>query len=400
MLSRLLLSSICALALGWPLGAHAADTIKIGWPMPLSGPAAVYGVPVTKGAEIAIADINAKGGVLGRKLELLARDSKASPDEAVRLARELIIKNEVDFLSGTLTSAEAPAVSTIAKENKVVFVAPVAKTVQLTAPANLHPYVFRIASNTDIEGHTAAALMAKWKDVKSIATIAPDYSYGRDAVAAFTARLKQLRPDITIVDQQWPKLGESDFTSFLTAQMGKKPEAIFCDVFGGDFVTLAKQGGPLGYFKAVDNRLIDGGEVGAVDATKALAENYPFGIWSDAYDPVIPFKDEPASHKAFVEHIETAMNAKYGSGWAIQGYSAIVALADAINKAGGTNADKVSQALMGLTYETPVGKRTINPKTHETEMGEFWGQMVKDPAYPFAVMKEPTYMDPKALATN
>ena len=122
-----------------PFPATAADTIKIGFPMPLSGPAAVYGVPVTKGAELAVADINAKGGVLGRKLELLPRDSKANADEAVRLARELIIKNNVDFLSGTLTSAEAPAVSTIAKENKVVFVAPVAKTTRLTAPENLHP---------------------------------------------------------------------------------------------------------------------------------------------------------------------------------------------------------------------------------------------------------------------
>src|ERR1700693_2102473 len=144
-----------------PLMAVAADTIKVGFPMPLSGPTAVYGVPITKGAEMAVADINAKGGVLGRKLELLERDSRANADEAVRLARELIIKDNVDFLSGTLTSAEAPAVSTIAKENKVVFVAPVAKTNRLTAPENLHPYVFRLASNTTIEGRTAAAFMAK-----------------------------------------------------------------------------------------------------------------------------------------------------------------------------------------------------------------------------------------------
>src|SRR5436190_8841260 len=141
------LVALCAAAFA-PLPATAADTIKIGFPMPLSGPAAVYGVPVTKGAELAVADINAKGGVLGRKLELLPRDSKANADEAVRLARELIIKNNIDFLSGTLTSAEAPAVSTIAKEDKVVFVAPVAKTMLLTAPQNLHPHIFRIASNT------------------------------------------------------------------------------------------------------------------------------------------------------------------------------------------------------------------------------------------------------------
>ena len=144
-----------------PLTAAAEETIKIGFPMPLSGPTAVYGAPITKGAEMAVADINAKGGVLGRKLELLTRDSKANADEAVRLARELIIKNNVEFLSGTLTSAEAPAVSTIAKENKIVFVAPTAKTMLLTAPQNLHPYIFRIASNTLIEGRTGAAILAK-----------------------------------------------------------------------------------------------------------------------------------------------------------------------------------------------------------------------------------------------
>jgi branched-chain amino acid transport system substrate-binding protein len=394
MLRRLMLSVTCLAAGALPFAASAADPIKIGFPMPLSGPAAVYGVPTTKGAEIAVADINAKGGVLGRQLELLTRDSKANADEAVRLARELVLKNDVDFLSGTLSSAEAPAVSTIAKENKIVFVAPIAKTIQLTAPANLHPYVFRISSNTDIEGRTGAAIMAKWANVKRVATIAPDYAYGRDAVGAFIAQLKKLRPDIEIVDQQWPKLGQSDFTAFVTAQMGAKPDAIYCDVFGGDFITFAKQAAPLGYFKAVDNRLVDGGEVGAVDATLALGADYPVGIWANAYDPVIWPTDEPPEHKAFIEHLKAAMKSDTGSGWAIQGYSAIVAITDAIKKAGSTDSDKVSKALMGLTFDTPVGKRTINPATHETEMGEFWGQMVMDGQHPFAVIKDPKYLDP------
>lgn len=376
-----------------PLPATAADTIKIGFPMPLSGPAAVYGVPVTKGAELAVADINAKGGVLGRKLELLPRDSKANADEAVRLARELIIKNNVDFLSGTLTSAEAPAVSTIAKENKVVFVAPVAKTTRLTAPENLHPYIFRLASNTTIEGHTAASLMAKWGEVKRVATIAPDYAYGRDAVAAFVDHLKKLRPDIEIVDQQWPKLGEADFTAFITAQMGKKPDAVECNVFGGDFVTLAKQAGPLGYFKAINNRMVDGAEVGTVDEAEALGADYPFGIVSDAYDPVIWGEGEPAEHKVFIENLKKAMNNQYGSGWAVMGYMAVVAISDGVKKAGSTEGDTVSKALLGLSFGTPVGKRTIDEKTHETLAGEFWSEMVKDPKSPFAVMKKPVYLD-------
>jgi branched-chain amino acid transport system substrate-binding protein len=373
----------------------AADSIKIGFPIPLSGPAALYGVPILKGAEMAVNDINAKGGVLGRKLEILSRDSKASPDEAVRLARELIIKNNADFLIGTLTSAEAPAVSTIAKENKIVFIAPSAKTSALTAPANLHPYIFRFASNTTTEGEAGAIIISKWKGIKRIATIAPDYAYGRDAIASFVAEIKKLRPDIEIVDQQWPKLGEPDFTAFINAQMSKRPDAVFCDEYGGDFVTFVKQATPLGYFKAIHNRLADGGEVGAVDVTEPLGATYPFGIWSDAYDPVIWPGKEPPAHKAFVAEMKKALNSKYGSGWAIQGYSAVLALVAGIEKAQSTNSEKVSKALVGLTFDTPGGKRSFNAN-HDADTGEFWGEMVKGPNG-FAIIKNPTYYNPEPV---
>src|SRR5205823_6524913 len=153
--------------------------IKVGMPMPLSGPPALFGEPACKGGQVYVEEINAKGGVLGRNLELIVRDSKADANEAVRQARELILKDNVEFLVGTLTSAEGPAVSVVAKENKIVFIAPIPKTDQLTAPDKLHPYIFRVASNTTIEGRSAAEIVAKWP-VTKVATksMGADYPVG------------------------------------------------------------------------------------------------------------------------------------------------------------------------------------------------------------------------------
>jgi branched-chain amino acid transport system substrate-binding protein len=361
----------------WPAASMAADAIKIGFPIPLSGPGVVYGKPILAGAQMAVAEINAKGGVLGRKFELLPRDSKANADEAVRLARELIIKDGVDFLAGTLTSAEAPAVSTVAKENKIVFIAPTSKSTILTDPQHIHPYIFRVASNTDVEGLAGATLMARFKDVKTVATIAPDYAYGRDSIAAFIAALKKIRPDIQIVDQQWPKFGEPDFTSFITAQMGKKADAVYCSLFAGDFVTFVKEATPLGYFKAINNRMVDAAEVGTPDEAQALGNDYPYGIIANSYDPVLWGANEPPEHKTYIENLKKFTHTEYASGWSIVGYQSIYALATGIQKAGSATSEAVAKALPGMSWDTPVGKRTFSVKSHETFAPEYYGEMVK-----------------------
>ncbi|WP_158932720.1 ABC transporter substrate-binding protein [Acidisphaera sp. S103] len=402
MLNRNTIAAVTAFALVLPMvavapiAATAAEPIKIGFPIPLSGPTAVYGEPILKGAQVAIDDINAAGGVLGRKLELLQRDSKANPAEAVRLARELIVRDGVEFLAGTLTSAEAPAVSTIAKENHIVFVAPSAKLSSLTDSANVHPFIFRAASNTTIEGQAGAIVMAQWKDVKTLATIAPDYAYGHQVIDAFVAKLKQLRPDITIVDQQWPRLGESNFSPFITAQMSKHPDAVYCDEYAGDFISFAKQAAPLGYFTAIHNRLADGGEVGSVDETLALGNDFPFGIWANAYDPVLwDGPNQPQADIVFDQKIQKAMGNKYGSSWAIQGYVTIEAIADGIRKANSTDSAAVAKAMAGLTYDTPLGPRTFNATTHDADAGEYWGVTVKSPTENIAVIKDPVYYNPE-----
>ncbi len=389
---RMVLAALLALVLLVPPPADAQKPIRVGFPMIMSGPGALFGEPASKGAQMFVDELNAKGGVLGRKIELVVRDTKGNADEAVRVSRELILKDNVDFLVGTLTSAEGPAVSVVAKENKIVFIAPIPKTDQLTAPDKLHPYVFRVASTTTIEGRTAAELIAGW-NVKRVATISPDYAYGQDVTRTFVEHIKKVKPGIEIVDQQWPKLGEADYTPFINAQMAKKPDAVFSSLWGGHFVTFAKQAKPLGYFDAIKYNFLGAGEAASPESTKAMGADYPVGIWGNSYDAFY-WTDGPPAHRDYVARVSKYLKDEYPSSWAIQGYIGMLALAEAIKKANSTDSDKVAKALLGLTIDTPHGKLTIREKDHQANRAQIYGKTVKDPKYPFAIMKPATYVDP------
>ena len=376
-----------------PAAASAQNTIKVGFPIILSGPGALFGEPALRGAQMFVEEINAKGGVLNRKIDLIPRDTKGNADEAVRVSRELILKDNVEFLVGTLTSAEGPAVSTIAKENEIVFIAPIPKTDQLTSPQNLHPFVFRTSANTTSEGRSSAELIAKWPNIKRVATISPDYAYGQDVTKSFVEHLKKIKSDVEIVDQQWPKLGEADYTPFINAQMGKKPDAVFSSLWGGHFVTFAKQAKPLRYFESINNNMLAVGEAGSIESAKAMGPDYPVGIWGNSYD-LFTWEGEPAAHKEYIERLKKFTKEEYPSSWPVQGYNAMLMLTEAIKKAGGTESPKVAKALLDLTVDTPIGKQTIRAKDHQANRGQFYGKMAMDPKYPFAVMTQVQYIDP------
>ncbi len=388
---RTLLILLAAVLVAVPVAAAAQKPIKVGMPMPLSGPPALFGEPATKGAQMFVDELNAKGGVLGRKLELITRDSKGDANEAVRQARELILKDNVDFLVGTLTSAEGPAVSVVAKENKIVFIAPIPKTDQLTAADKLHPYVFRVAANTTMEGRSAAEIVAKWP-VARVATMSFDYAYGQDVTRSFVEHLKKIKPSAQIVDQQWPKLGEQDYNPFINAQMAKKPEAIFSSIWGGFFVTYSKQARALGMFDVIKYNFIGVGEAGSPETTKSMGADYPVGIWGNSYDAF--YWGETAAHKDYTARLSKYLKDEYPSSWAIQGYIGLQFLAAAIKKANSTESDKVSKALLGLTVDTPIGPQTIREKDHQANRGQLYGKTVMDPKYPFPIMKPVTYVDP------
>ncbi len=374
-----------------PAELQAQESIRIGVPMILSGAGAQFGTPVLKGAQMYADEINAKGGVLGRKFEIISRDTKARPDEAVRVSRELVVRERVDFLLGTFTSAEGTAVSAIAKDLKVLFMAPVPATDRLTAPDSLHPYIFRVAKNTTTEGRAAAEIMAKWQ-VTRVGTIAPDYAYGQDAVSSFVAHLKKLRPDVQIVDQQWPKLNEPDYSAFVTAQTAARPEAVLSVICCGNFDAFAKQARPLGYFDALKHQFIGLGEAGSVETLRSLGKDYPVGVWGNTYD-AFNWDGGPA-HKEWIARLKKYLGEDYPSTWPIQGYIAMQFLADAIGKTGGVDALKVSEALKDMTIQSAQGPITIRAKDQQATRGMLWGKSVSYPKYPFPVLDPVMYIDP------
>jgi branched-chain amino acid transport system substrate-binding protein len=370
-----------------PQQAAAQKKIIVGFPMILSGGGALFGQPALTGAQMAVKEINDKGGVLGRPLELVIRDSKGTPEEATRVARELILKENAEFLVGGLSASEGLALSEVAKTEKIVYIAPISKSTAMTDPGKLHPYVFRAAANTNTEGRSAAVFMAKhpWKRVY---TLGPDYEYGQMVTKAFVEWMKKIKPEVEIVGQGWPKLGEADYTPFITPLMAARPDAAFLSLWGGHFVTFAKQAKPLGFFDKV--KVVAAGEGGSPETAIALKDDLPLGITTNAYD-LFYYPDTPA-HKSYVERLKAYTKETYPPSWPITGYVAINFLAEAIKKAGSTDSQKVISALEGLTIDTPIGKQTMRAKDHQATRGQFWGTTAKVPEYPFPILRPVEYI--------
>lgn len=390
---------------GWLLGsvlvslAEASDSIKIGFPMILSGPGAQLGVPVQKGAQMFLDEVNAHGGVLGKRVELLERDTQSQPERAAQVARDLIEKDKVNFLVGSFTSAEGLAINEVAKSGKTLFLALGPKTDRLTAPDALHPYFYRISSNTTIESRAAVAIVARWK-VRRMATIAPDFAYGRDAVDIFVRQLKRVRPDIEIVNQQWPKLNEPDYVPYIRAQMKAEPDAVFSVICCGNFNVFARQAQAEGYFQRLNGKFIGVAETGSIEYTRTMNQDYPIGIWGNAYDAFnfVP-KDEVAAraHTEFQEKLKKYLNDPYPPSWAIQGYLGMQFLVAAIRRANSLDPLKVSAALQGLEMMTPLGPMVIRARDHQLTRGQIWGKSSRSKDYPFPILSPVEYIDPKIL---
>ncbi|MEM8551391.1 MAG: ABC transporter substrate-binding protein [Pseudomonadota bacterium] len=362
--------AVAAALVGGAPGAIAQEEpIKVGVLLPTTGGCATAGTRALEGHNAYVNMINERGGLLGRQVETIHRDSQCNPAVATAAARDLVTKDGVSFLIGGVSSSEALAISEVAEQQKVIYMAGIPKTVQLTNEENIHPYVFRAADNTNSEGKSAAILADRlgWD---TVCTILLDYSYGHDLGKAFQEHLAQIRPDAEIVTQVWPAASTDDYTPFITQLLGSECDGVFSGVWAGVFPNFAKQASAFGFFDRF--QFVSAGALGSTKFLEAMDDEMPLGIWGNSVE--VFYYPQNEAHKAYLEEIEKLIGER-PDGFHATGWVAMQFIDEAVQKAGSVEADDVSDALKGLTIDAMVGPLTMRASDQQANRGTFWGQI-------------------------
>jgi branched-chain amino acid transport system substrate-binding protein len=356
------LAAVAAVGLG-SFAAQASETIKVG-DINHYKRLAFLAQPYKKGLDLAVSEINADGGVLGKPLEIIYRDDQGKPGEAVKIAEELMTRDGTVMLTGTILSNVGLAISSYAAEKKYLYLAaePLADAL-VWAKGN--EYTFRLRPSTYMQAAMLAEQAAKDPAVK-YATIAPNYAYGKDAVAAFKKALTALRPDVTFVTEQWPALFKIDAGAEVQAIERAKPDAIYNVTFGGDLGKFVRQGSLRGLF---DDRKVYGLLTGEPEYIDPLKDEAPEGWVVTGY----PWYDfEGGANKAFVDAYKAAYGERPGIG-SLVGYTTGQTIGAGIRSAGSTDTQALVAAFKGLQVDTPVGQIMFRKQDHQSTMGAFVG---------------------------
>ncbi len=366
---KLFARTLLWLALAAPLfafapTARADDTIKIGEINSYSALPS-FTEPYRKGWMLALDEINAAGGVDGKKLEVISKDDGGKPAEAVTAANELVADDGVAMLAGTFFSNIGLAVSDYAKQKKMLFLAAEPLTDAITLSKG-NRYTFRLRPSNYEQAAMLAEEAAKLP-AKRWATIAPNYEYGQSAVAVFKQLLSAKRPDIQWVGEQWPPQGKIDAGAVVEAIAETNPDAILNVCFGPDLVKLVREGDTRGLFKS---RSVVSFLTGEPEYLDPLKDEAPVGWIVTGY---------PWNHVTIPEHAAflKAYQAKYNDYprlGSVVGYSTMKAAAAILTKAQSTDTDKLIAAAEGLRFETPFGKVTFRAIDHQSTLGAFVGK--------------------------
>jgi branched-chain amino acid transport system substrate-binding protein len=380
-------------------GAVMAKSIKIGLIDPYSGAAAAFAKPALVSWHMVADEFNAKGGLNGRKIEIITRDSKFKADEAVAHARELILKERVDFIAGTTSSSSGLAVSEFARKKKVLFMDHISRSHRITGEKG-HKYIFRGCPSAAIEGIAGGWYAATFPH-RAWYIIGDDYEYGHSIADNFWKGMTQFKPYVAKVGEAWPKVRETDYTPYLTALMGKKPDAVFAAFGASGLISFTKQAKLFGLFEQVPVFMF-----GIADSVfpKVLKENYPTGVYG-ATNYLWYYPDTPANRTFVAKYLEYTKKAgkpdPYPSGIsAFGGYASAKFLTTAILKAGSTDTDKVIKALEGLTIQTAIGPIKMRACDHQAMTPAFWGKIENVPGYPFPVLRDIVMTPPEKVSPS
>ena len=374
-------SMVVGLVLGLSVGllsaasfCFAAGPIKVGIVDTYSGPATSFTQDVLDGFKLAVEKINAKGGVLGRKIEYMTRDEKFKPDIGLAMAKELVMKEKVDILMGTINSGTALAVSDFAKKEKVPFFVTFAKSDKIIGEKG-HRYVFNMNENTLMAGKAAALMLAKKPYVKYWIA-GDDYEYGHAIADGVWNNLKKMKPNVQLVGQSWWKVGEADFTPYITQIMAAKPDFLIVATGGSGMVNFQKAAKATGLSQKVPFYQHTANEHSTL---MAQGPNAPEGAFGTS-NYLFYYPDTPAN-RAFASDFQKAYN-RYPRIGALYGYITAEFIAEGFKKAGKVDTERFVKALEGMTVDSPVGPLTLRACDHQLELPMYWGVTKKDPKYP------------------
>ena len=365
-------------------GAKAQQgEIKIGEINSYSGLPA-FTEPYRKGWQLAVDEINAAGGVLGKKLTVISKDDGGKPADAVTAANERLARDKVDMLAGAFFSHIGLALADFAKQKQVFYLAGEPLTDAIVWSAG-NKYTFRLRPSNYMQASMLADEAAKLP-AKRWATIAPNYEYGQSAVAVFKQLLSKKRPDIEWVGEQWPPQGKIEAGPVIQAVAAMKPEAILNVTFGPDLVKLVREGNSRGLFK---DRSVVSFLTGEPEYIDPLKEETPEGWIVTGY----PWNTiQTDAHNAFFKAYQAKFN-DYPRLGSVVGYALVKSAAAIIAKAGSTATEKMVTAAEGLSFDTPFGPATFRAADHQSTLGAYVGKTaVKDGK---GVMVDSVYRDGK-----
>ncbi len=388
---------IGGVALGSGLGGYrvtygqakkAAGPIKIGGQGAISGAHADYGWQMMAGSTMAIEEINAKGGVLGRKLELKFMDEELKPATAVKNARYLVTDWGADFLFGVDSSGSAMAIGPVLPELNRLFFFTHAATHRLTEELVYQKgikQIFRMAAPV-YQDALAAWVFKDNPEIKRWAGINCDYEYGYVAWNLFKETIKKFRPDVEFVAAAWAPFWTMDFSSHISAVMAEKPDAIFSTPWAGEGMMLLRQALMLGVFDKIQAWWQGMG--GSVDLLEGIsrevaADKFKGKLWATArYIHNYPVTPE---NKAFVDAFRKRWG-RFPNYSAESSYSSIYAIKTGAQKAKSLETAKVGAALEGIELNTPGGLRLIRKEDHQAIYTVPAGRVIQSPDYPIPVL--------------